>query len=230
MRKISIIIVLLLFASCRTVNMSDLNPKVKNNKLLPTLEIRIDGKSFESAYTLGQINSTSNSYGTSIGTGLTNGFIGLNMGTTETSQVMSRDPRIQDDITIFDRDVKYNITNPYGEKKGIILCRINASNHRKGNGWGVLSAFTLWIPNLLGMPNSAPKTTLDVEVEVYNKSNDLVGKYSAVACSRKYRALYWGYDKENAKRVANIYAFKKAMNDIKKQIYSDYENIIKKLK
>jgi len=218
----------LIFTSCRSLKLADLKPEPKNNKLLPTLQIRIDINSFESAYTLGKATSTSS--GTVYGQSTTgqNKTQVSGIGVSVSSTTVSKDPRIQDAITIFDRDVKDNITNPYGESKGYILFKINASNSKVNLGWALLSGVTLMIPNILGMPMSAYKIELDVDVEIYDNSEKLIGRYNGVAKKKTYVAAYWGYGKD-LERVANIKAVRAAMNQIKLQIENDYEKIISKL-
>lgn len=214
--------------SCASMKMTDLKPEPKNNKLLPTLEPRVDLSSFESAYTLG--STTSNSAGTVYGQTRTNqnrtSTIGIGSSTTTSTSI--KDPRIQDAITIFDRDVKDNISDPFGESKGIILCKINASNQKQNLGWAFLSGLTLMVPNIFGMPIGSYKITLDLDIEIYNNAEKLIARYNGIANKKIYMAAYWGYGKD-AVRVANIMAFRDAMNQIKMQIENDYDNIILKL-
>ena len=206
-------------SSCVSMKMTDLKPDSKNIKLLPTLEPRIDLSSFESAYSLG--TSISSSVGTVIGQSQISAI-----GTSITEATMSKDVRIQDAITIFDREVKDNITDPFGDSKGFILCKINASIKKLGGGWAILSILTSMIPNLFGMPVLASTITLDVDVEIYNNSEKLIARYNGIATDKKYLAAYWGYGIHDMLRVSNIMAFRKVMNQIKKEIESDYENIL----
>ncbi len=220
--------VAIILSSCATMKMTDLKPEPKITPSLPTLEVRVDLESFESAYTLGSTSSVSSGsvYGRT--TVDKNRATTTGIGTAVSTSTMSKDPRIQDAITIFDRDVKDNLTDPFGDSKGFILCKINASNEKINLGWAVLSGVTLMIPNLLGMPIGAYKMTLDVDVEIYNSSQKLIGRYNATASAKKYMALYWGYGKDCA-RVANIMAFRDAMNIIKEQIRNDHNSLMEKL-
>jgi hypothetical protein len=229
MKKIFLLtLVAHLVSSCASMKMTDLKPEPKNSKLLPTLQTRIDINSFESAYTLGTTTSTSTGtvYGQSK-TGQNKSQVS-GIGVSVSSSTMSKDPRIQDAITIFDRDVKDNITDPFGESKGYILCKINASKSKLNLGWALLSGVTLMIPNILGMPMGAYKITLDVDVEIYDNSEKLIARYNGVAKKKTYMAAYWGYGKD-VERVANIKAFRDAMNQIKLQIENDHEKILFKL-
>jgi hypothetical protein len=219
---------LFFMTSCASFKMSDLKPTPKNSRILPTLQTRIDLNSFESAYSLG--TSSSISVGTFQGSSSNNSNSSKisGLGTAVSSSTMSKDVRIQDAITIFDRDVKDNITDPFGDFKGYILCKINASSEKQNLGWAFLSGLTLMVPNILGMPIGAYKIVLDVDVEVYSISEKLIARYNASAYHKKYMAAYWGYG-QDASRVANIMAFRDAMNQIKVQIDKDYDNVFQKL-
>jgi len=210
--------------------MADLKPELQNSFLLPALEIKVDLNSFESVYSVGYSTGTTAGYGTSVSTHSVVGF-----GSVQSS--INRDPRVQDAITIFERDVKNNITNPIGEKKGYITCRIANGSAKAGCfGFSILSGFTLMIPNLLGMPFGCNKTYLDVEVEIYDLKNNLIGRYNAQGYDKTWVAMYYGYSDfgpdKSAKpvaRISSINAFKSAMNEIKRQIENDYSRVKAKL-
>lgn len=225
-----LILFALFFTSCASMKMEDLKPVPKNKTLLPTLTPRIDLSSFESAYSLGNTDySTSGAVVNQVSIGdNANGTIGIGIGGYETSSTRTKDLRIQDAITIFDRDVKDNITDPYNDSKGVILCKINASNVKTNYLWPLLSGFTLAIPNLFGMPFGAQKIILDVDVEIYDKSDKLIARYNSIGEHKIYSAMYWGYGFD-APRVNNIKAFRNAMDKIKNKIEDDSQKITKKL-
>ena len=221
---------LTLLSSCATIQMSDLKPYPENSSMLPALEPRVDMNSFESVYSMGYSTGTTTGYGTSI---TKNSALGIAINRSS----MSKDPRVQDAITIFDRDVKDNITNPFGDKKGYILCKIAAGGTKTGGyGWAFLSGITLMIPNIFGMPMGFNKTSLDIEVEIYDLNEKLIGRYNAQCYDKTWIAAYHGYsgigpDKSAtpAARISSIKAFKCAMNDIKSQIDKDYVRLNKEL-
>ena len=229
-KEFYLILISLVVTSCASMKMEDLKPEPKNKILLPTLTPRINLSSFESAYSLGSTNySTSGAVVNQVSIGdSASGTIGIGIGNYETSSIRTKDLRIQDAITIFDRDVKDNITDPYSDSKGLILCKINASDLKPSYLWPILSGFTLAIPNLFGMPFGAQKIILDVDVEIYDMSEKLIGRYNSQGESKIYAAMYWGYGADAA-RVNNIRAFRNAMDKIKSKIEADSENIIKKL-
>ena len=223
-KALFLLIPFFVFTSCATFKMSDLKPYPKNKNLLPALEPRVDVSSIESAFTLGTSLGATTGYANKLGKNSV-------LGTAITSTEISKDPRVQDAITIFDRDVKDNITNPYGDRKGYILCKIAAGENSSGYGWAFMSGFTLGFANLLGMPISHWVTTLDVEVEIYNLSETLIRRYNAQCRHETWNALYYGYglNMVAAKRKAGLEAFKCSMNKIKKQIESEASDIIQEL-
>jgi hypothetical protein len=219
MKNLLIVGLIFTITSCATYKMTDLIPSQKNDILLPALEPKIDINSFESAYSLGESSTSGTGYKSSLSNN--SSIVVANSNTT-----MYKDKRIQDAITIFDRDVKDNITNPYGDRKGYILCRIADRNYVEGEGWAALSGFTLCIFNLFGMPFGYCQTSLDLEVEIYNKSDNLVGRYRSVGFNKTWIAIYYGYGIYSAPRISSINAFKSAMNDIKLQIGKDANRLL----
>ena len=204
--------------------MSDLKPTSKNIKLLPALEPKIDIMSFESAYSSGTSIGAVSTYNSKLSNST---YIGIGSGTS----TIYKDKRVQDAITIFDRDVKENITIPYGDKKGSIVCKIAAGGGRNGDVlWGVLSGLTLMTGNLFGMPIGSCITDIEVEVEIYNLKDNLIAKYSATGSDKAYVAAYWGYEPQQGQRKSAFTAFKMALNTIKLKIQADYDRLTFELK
>jgi len=224
MKKIILFIsTIFMFSSCVTMRLQDVSPKEKNSVMLPTLTPHVDIKSFENTYYHLQpvfVESYPLFFGSDI----------WGVGVTETREYAGADPRIQDAITIFLKDVKDNITNPYGEKQGDIMCRITFGDvDSRGIGWMFLSALTLYIPNLFGMPMMSNRADLELEVQIFDINKKIIGRYTANCSDKKYVALYWGSNYPNAARRANAAAFMCAMKKIKKQINHDAPELIKKL-
>lgn len=217
MKKLNFLVVtVVLFSSCLTIKTSDLRPLNKNSSLLPALDPKPDIGSFESVFSIGKSVGFSSS---------------LSRTTALNVSTLKRDARVQDVITIFDREVKDNITQQFGDKKGYIVCKIVSGNLRGGGyGWAILSGMTFLVPNLFGMPFYTYTTSLDVEVEIFDLSNKLIAKYDA-QCSNKVKVtLYNGYDgfgeHSSAARISSINAFKGAMEDIKSKIEKDSNILI----
>lgn len=213
-----IIAIALTTISCRVLELNTLKPEGKNPQLLPPLETHFDMYSLERNYPDKMISQTD---------------IRINEGDVishdyDMINIQSSDVSTNDLLTVFQRDVKYNITNPYGEKKGLIACRIAGKESRDNRVLLLLSALSLCTLNILGMPVSVEKIYLDIDVDIFNNNNELIGSYTASGKARNTSSLY-GYTKSAAVRKANIEAFKNAMNDIKEQINDDYSNLISRL-
>ncbi len=216
------IAIIFLMNSCISLKLQDISPRRKNNTMLPALKPRVDIKSFENTYYgINPLLIESNPI-----------YYGKDTWDIDVVEVYhNNDPRIQDAISIFIKDVKENITNPYGEIQGDILCRITYGDvNSKGYGWFYLSMFTLYIPNLFGMPVLSNRSTIELEVQIFDLNKNLVKRYTADCTNRKYVALYWGSNYTIATRRANAAAFMCAMDKIKNQIDLDAPEIITKLK
>jgi hypothetical protein len=226
MRKIIFGLGILLFmASCRTIRVSDLQPGSPLSQTLPTLEPQIDMNSFHMAYT----------FGSTLGLGMQDGWgpppypepwLGTFGG-----MVALPDRRIQDARVLFDREVRENITDRGRDYKGFLVCRIPFGETRVGGwGWLVLSSLTLTVPNWFGMPFYNYRTELQLEVEVRNCKDELLGIYSGYGLGRTPVALWHGYASgsynfvtghEPAARKSNIDAFKLAMEEVKLGLQRD---------
>lgn len=225
MKKLLVLFpIILLMTSCVTMKISDVNPEHRNTNLLPTLKPHVDVLSFQNSYA-SVPNSVIHVYPESVQDIIILGEV------FEQTNYSGYDPRIQDAISIFIKDVKNNITTPYGDKKGDIMCRMTfGDTNSKGIGWAYLSAFTLFIPNLFGMPILRNRTTIELEVEIFNNDKKIIGRYRADCTNKKYVALYWGSIYPTAARRANATAFKCAMNKIKAQIDRDADRLRNELK
>lgn len=206
-----------------SMKLKDVNPKGKISILLPTLTPHVDIKSFENTYfglSSKIIESNPVYYGSDT----------WGVNTVETRVYTDADPRIQDAISIFIKDVKENISTPYGESQGDILCRITFGDvNSKEVGWFYLSTLTMFIPNIFGMPLLSNRTTIELEVQIFDKNKKILGRYTADCTSKKYVALYWGSEYTTAARRANAAAFMCAMKKIKKQIDHDSIRLKNKL-
>lgn len=211
--------VLLFLVSCASINQRQLQPEPKISKLLPPLEPRVDLYSLETLFSAGTSQGTSVGYATATSS---NSAIGV----ATTNTVHSKDQRVQDAITIFDRDVKDNITNPIGRKAGYISLKItNGSAEDGARILAFFSGFTLGILNILGMPAQTSEVEVDATVEVYDLNENLVGRYNGHCLDKQYAALYYGYTFSGARRAAALNAMKCSLNKIKENIDKDFERL-----
>jgi hypothetical protein len=224
-----------LFTSCRSVQITDFRPTNKNSTLLPNLEVKVDMPSLQSAYSLG--TTTTTGYGSGYATGAGSGVVSI--GAFAGQSTAKVDKRIQDVLTLFERDVENNICDSNGKIKGSIVFKIPA-NVTKGKGKILILVpylVTFGVSSLLGAPLYFYQTELELEVEIFNNSDTRIAKYTGYGKKSVPIALYYGYyapimnetGNEGGIRKANIEAFKMAMNDIKVKIDNDSKLLIEKL-
>lgn len=218
----------MLLIGCKSIQITDLQPRNPNNQLLPSLSSQVDISSFLNAYSFGTTKSSGSGIGYS-----SEGLGGvITTGTYFGSNTTVADKRIQDAIVLFEREVRNNITNGDGTPVGFAICKIPIGETRIG-GWGFygLSLVTLTVPNWFGMPLLTYKTELELEVEIQDCNNIIIGRYNGVGRKKIPVALWHGYGgggswtltgNEAAARKSNIEAIKIAMIEIKNQISGDY--------
>jgi hypothetical protein len=226
---------MIILSSCKTVQISDLRPYPKNSNLLPNLEPQIDSYSFQSAYSLGTTNTTG--YGSGYSTGVSTGIISI--GAYSGQSTAKADKRIQDAITLFERDVKDNICDYNSEKKGFIVCKIPVATSKGKSKVLILfpCLWTLGISAILGVPLYFYQTELEVEVEIFDNNKKSIARYSGYGKAKVPVAMYYGYyapimnetGNEGGIRKANIVALKLALSEIKQKIQTDNKMLIEKL-
>jgi hypothetical protein len=215
LNKLILFTILALAAGCRTIHLSEFRPEPANAKLLPALDMDIDMASLESAYWGNSVVVASNSY-----------------DPVENRQVymLHRDIRIQDAVTLYERETRDNITNPIGQPYGFIYYKIPVSYIRhRGTGLFVLSSFMLMLPNVLGLPFGGYEINMEVEVEILNSNREVIGRYTGLGKGAAPVAFWWGYTPADAQRISNVKSIKAAMNQIKQQINRDYEHLQREL-
>ncbi|MCE4565204.1 hypothetical protein INQ51_12875 [Maribellus sp. CM-23] len=220
-RSLLIFALFALVISCKSIYYSDLSPKGQVSNKLPALQPQYNTYNLENIYSRGStVSSTSGAYNSYY---IEKTDKTLNSGYSTTTSTSYADERIQDVITIFEKDVIENITNNIGQKKGYARFNIRTgesySKFKTGNfliGWCFL--FT---PYLFGMNASKGITTLEVEVELCDLSGNTVGRYNAFSHVEKTVALWRGYNKTNAVRMSNIECVTNCLNQIKEKIDND---------
>lgn len=228
--------IIILLNSCKTIEMSDLKPVNRNANLIPTLEPQIDTYSFQSAFSLG--SSSSSGFGSSSLNGTSSGFVST--GFYSGQAVFKADKRIQDVITVFERDVRENICNNNQEKKGYIVCKIPFIKSKAKN-WGLIIfpfAVTDGISSLFGIPIYHYQTEVEMEVEILDLNKKSIARYAGYGKAKIPVALYHGYSapiwnstgNEGGVRKSNILAIKIALNEIKQKIEKDNVMLNEKLK
>lgn len=222
--KKSVLFLMCFLCSCRSITYQDVNPVIQPNaNLLPAMESIVDVSNLEATYTVSSYAGTANNFGTTLGN--TNWA-----QTTAISGVSYKDPRVQDVINVFNKEVKENITSPYGAKKGYIVLTLGYRGVDQSFIYPFVSLFSLGTINFFGFPGDEVKQSLEVEVEIRNNNKELVKRYVENVIDTQYVAMYWGYSKDNVWRKVAADNIKQALQKIRDRINSDAAEIKKKLK
>lgn len=221
-----VFLLFLILCSCKSINYNDVNPAIVPNKnLLPALESVVDVSNLEATYTAGGYSGTANNVGTGFGTGYGAGW----MQTTAINGTNYKDARVNDIINIFNKDVKENITNPYGEKKGYIFLKLGYRGEDSSFILPITSALSLFTLNFVGYPGNKVTQSLEVEVEILNNKKELIKRYVENVNDYGYVAMYWGYSGQTIRRKVAADNIKQALDKIKNRINDDAVVIKKSL-
>ena len=204
---------------CRSYSFMETTPSVELAKKLPSMELNLDEQSFATVTGISRTQST--------GTTLVDYSysLGLGLGLTENSSVSYASSDLNNVKSLYYNNMYKNIISKIGEKKGKVVCRLISGNSKDKYGFTVLSACLLCVPNLFGMPFASNVSDMMVEMDFLDMNNNVVATYqSAKYKLEKYYALYWGY--EDAEEVTIAETFKLCLDDINKQIKSDYDNLM----
>ena len=116
-----LLVTIVVFSSCKVIapDYSSLKQQNKLRTMLPPLEPIIDMQSLENAYSTGQVISTGGAYSrnSSLGGVITSGI---------STSTYHADARVQEVAQLFEKEVKNNISNYIGEKKGSIRFKITS--------------------------------------------------------------------------------------------------------
>ncbi len=200
-------------ASCKSFHLSSIPEGRRLENRLPPLEPEFDTRSFGTHYV--------DIYGTAAN--VISGRYNLENELRERSNLKRTEI---DTRKIYNREIIHNISESTGETKGIAVCRIGMRTRGITSYWNpVISIFTLGIANLFGYPASIYRDEIELIVDIYDMNDTIVGSYSDIGYGEAKMAMYHGYTKYDAKRLAHALAFKKALEGIKRQIKDDTEEI-----
>lgn len=220
---------LILLPGCKAIYLSEMSPQTRFGKtLLPALQPMVDVQSLENVFGISSTSTSSHGFATGHQVGPTAMVLGSSFSTSTTS----RHGSINDIKVIFENDVRNNICEKYGTNKGYITCSALSGSSGKPIGmWWLGACPGLGVPYLFGMPARAAKTFLQIQVNIYDQQQNLVGSYqSPYYGDKEYVALYWGYSGSNAISKTAMDTFKMCMDNIKQQIANDTERLVGLLK
>lgn len=224
MKKLSIVLVVAFFmVGCKSYYLMENLPNVKVPTKLPVLDVVLDEQSFA---TVTGYSTTATSTSTTGNTSPSFVGFGSNIRTTAQStgtSITYASKSLHNALLMYQTNM-YGIINKIGEKKGKVVCRLLMADEKLGLGWTVLSGITCCALNLFGLPLWSATVSISVEIDFFDKDDNLVATYQSKGHKvKKYCAMYWGY--KDAWSVAFYECFKQCLGDINAEIKSDYNNL-----
>lgn len=144
-----------------------------------------------------------------------------------TANMLIQNERVtRDSRQLFKSEFIDKVCEPVGKSQGYAVLRLlsRSSNHRT---WvnPIVSTLTLMIPNLFGYTYTTYEDHVELVVDIYNLDDEVVASYAGQGAGNAKVRMYKGYSTASAKRMAHAKAYQKALDDIKRKIGSDVEEI-----
>ena len=219
MKKISFLLFIsFIFFSCKTLDITEASTTTYVEKL-PAMELLIDENSFSAVF---PAVSYSNAYS------FTNYGQYSSYTTTIGSHNSYGNQFVANFDKIFEKQMYDFVCESFGENKGkIVLKLVDGSFSNDGYALAYLSGYLLLIPNLFGMPFYTTSGSIKLRISIYNKNNDLIGKYESELYSNKAKVGIGGYSSEKDANYSVTYdLFVKALNEIQQQIIEDTPRLL----
>ncbi|MDF7815904.1 hypothetical protein [Hymenobacter sp. YC55] len=126
----------------------------------------------------------------------------------------------RDVATLFERETREALTAPYGDKKGFLELKVTPLTTR-GSAWFLVSGLTLFIPNAVGMPLAAWKTTVSTQLDVLDSQRRLVATYRAEGEAKAVWGLFSATNYAEPGRVVYLQAVRQCLEQIKTKMQPD---------
>lgn len=127
--------------------------------------------------------------------------------------------------TLFEREVRETLTNPYGDKKGVLELKVTTTRMRGGFGWAMASGFLLCIPNLFGMPFATPQLQVSTQLDVLDNQRRLLATYRADGEAKGVNSIYSSTSYADPGRVLYIQAVRQCLDQLKIKMQPDLERL-----
>lgn len=195
-----LIILILALSSCQSsyYNLSELDASPPIQHQLPPLAIEMDWLSFEHNYAIDYETIPSSEIG-------------------QPDYYSSfADARLNDVKVLMEREAKYTLCQQGSHIYGTILCKVVAHNsYHDLQALAVISFFSGFVPNLLGMPSGRKQSEIILEFTIYDIHGNLMGIYEGYGHDKMAVGLYYGYQ---ADRRTHTSAVKQALEEIRSKI------------
>lgn len=217
MRLIFFTSLIILFTGCKSLKQSDYLIEKSKNSSLPNLLPTIDNKNLHQKITVDNVVYTPETPSPESNPKITvDGFDVLYVKTT--------DSRVKDLLKLFNIYVTQNLCDNTKDISGKIALEITHYKQKRNPAITLISAWTLFTINLLGIPSRVITTDLEIKISILNRNNLVVKSYSSKAKVDAYTALYWGYG-DDTRRISSVNAIKKAFEEIQIKINKDVVEI-----
>lgn len=123
--------------------------------------------------------------------------------------------------TLFEREVRETLTDPYGTPSCYLVLTSTIVSHRPGWGWALVSGATLGGLNLLGLPYSRTQMVVDVKLDVLDRQRRLVGSYRGQGEAKATGSLYSKTNYTAPGRVVYVQAVRAGLQQVKTNLQAD---------
>jgi hypothetical protein len=198
---------LVLLSSCRTLLVSDYHTSQTATEKIPGLKLLIHERSFGESFLYGMSREV---------------VVNPVYGPAAPDLMHVSNPALHDVILALQNELQDHVSDNQGPLYG--HARFKLSYYNVWNsGWGYIipSYLTIYVANVFGMPVRVMRTEVELELEITDAANHVIGHYSAPGVGKATEALYYGYDHVSAARKANILAIQNAMGKIEQQVGTD---------
>lgn len=218
-QNLSILLLLLLLSSCRSLRVHDFHADENLPQRLPPLGLLVHDRSF--------LESFDYAFARDVVVG--NVAAGPYAPAPWVAYDVT-DQALRDVFHVLGNELNENLSHAATPKFGHARFKLLFYKRRNvGWGWTVASVSTLFVPNAFGMPVRTHRVELELQMEIVDAEGKILARYSAPGVGKAQVAAYHGYNSPTATRKANLLALQSAMQRIKSKLASDAPGITNQL-
>ena len=211
-----LLLLLVLLASCRSIEYADVNADNAPNRMrVPLMDISINTDNLENVYARKRYMHTASNESVQI--------------RRYDHELTLSDDRAANAVQIFSREARNNIMLADGEPKGYIDLKLGNREVDNKLWLRALNTAAIGTTVLLGVPFDIVTEKQVVEVTIYDKNQNLIKQYTETVESSAPVALYYGYDDRDVYEKTAADNLKKALAKIRRRINYDAPEITEML-
>lgn len=123
--------------------------------------------------------------------------------------------------TLFERETREVLTEPYGPSQGFLVLRTRRVSARAGLGYALVSGFTIGGLNLFGFPWAKYRYVVDVQLDVLNPRRELLGSYRGQGKAQATGSLYSATNYAQPDRVLYLQCVRQGFDQLMPQLRAD---------